>query len=104
MRRIGNLSAKVLTSVLAGIMVIGITVAGASAASDTPEITPPQVLKGDINSDGEVNSTDLQYAKRYLMRKIGDGHINFENADMNNDGVIDSTDFSLLKRKILRLI
>ncbi|HPD00922.1 MAG TPA: GDSL-type esterase/lipase family protein [Acetivibrio sp.] len=75
--------------------------------SPTPTPTPtnpPQVLKGDVDSDGEVNSTDLQYLKRVVLRKISIDVINIENADMNDDGEINSTDITLLKRKILRLI
>jgi lysophospholipase L1-like esterase len=75
------------------------------SAPPTPTPTnPPQVLKGDVDSDGEVNSTDLQYLKRVILRKISIDKINIENADMNDDGEIDSTDITLLKRKILRFI
>lgn len=118
-----NLTARITAAVLAGIMVVGVTAAWTSAASGTLDISSigdsyiasteedgtgnanvPEVLKGDVNSDGEVNSIDLQYAKRYLLRIIGQGSINSENLDMNDDGVIDSIDLLLLKKKILRKI
>jgi len=121
-----NLTAKITAAVLAGIMVVGVTASWVSAASGTLDISSigdsyiasteedgtgnanvPEVLKGDVNSDGEVNSIDLQYAKRYLLI-INTPWLpwlnNFENLDMNGDGDIDSIDLALLKRKILRKI
>ena len=128
-----NLTAKITAAVLAGIMVVGVTASWVSAASGTLDISSigdsyiasteedgtgnanvPEVLKGDVNSDGEVNSIDLQYAKRYLLiinTRWEPWHKpwppwlnNFENLDMDGDGVIDSIDIALLKRKILRKI
>lgn len=62
------------------------------------------ILAGDVNEDGSVDSTDITYMKRYLLRKIKD--FSSENgkkaADINEDGSIDSTDLTILKRIILR--
>ena len=65
-----------------------------------------EILKGDVNFDNEVNSTDLTLLKRFILRKIDEfpeplGH---QAADVNDDGDINSTDVTMLKRIILRKI
>jgi hypothetical protein len=57
------------------------------------------VLKGDVNSDGVVNSTDYALLQRYLVGKTTT--INTQNANMNGDGIINSTDLALLKRQVI---
>jgi len=59
---------------------------------------------GDINDDGNINSTDLQMLKRHLLRSIRLTEKQLLNADTNRDGRVDSTDLALLKRYILRVI
>ena len=76
--------------------------AGTSPSQPTP--TPPtNVIKGDINGDGEVNSIDYGLLKRYL---IGfDSTLPSQNsyaaADINNDNEINSLDFANLKLILL---
>lgn len=87
----------------------------------TPTVTPTptstgNVLKGDINLDGTVDSTDLTLMKRFVLRKWPVRDISypepygkltleeFVNGDVNSDNAIDSTDVTLLKRFILRKI
>jgi len=59
------------------------------------------VVKGDVNGDLKVNSTD--FLRRYLLKIID----NFptENgkqaADLNGDGRINSSDLTMLKRYLL---
>ena len=57
-----------------------------------------------MNEDGSVDSTDITYMKRYLLRKIKDfpSENGKKAADINEDGSIDSTDLTILKRIILR--
>jgi len=78
-------------------------------SSSTPIFTPTpisNVLYGDVNGDGKVNSTDYSMLKRYILRGIND----FPNpngkiaADVNADQKINSTDLALLNKYILRLI
>ncbi|HQA56764.1 MAG TPA: dockerin type I repeat-containing protein, partial [Acetivibrio sp.] len=83
----------------------------------TPSPTPSyNVLKGDINLDGAVDSLDLSLLKRFVLRKWPNRDVmypepygklspeEFTNGDVNSDNVIDSLDVSLLKRFILRKI
>ena len=85
--------------------------------TSTVEPTPTgNVLKGDINLDGVVDSTDLTLMKRFVLRKWPNRDIvypepygkltpeEFNNGDVNSDNAIDSTDVTLLKRFILRKI
>lgn len=60
---------------------------------------------GDINGDGDVNSTDLTLMNRYILDIIEDFPYEegFRYADINRDGDINSTDLSLLKRIILKM-
>lgn len=57
--------------------------------------------KGDVNSDGLVNSTDYSLLQRYILGKITD--VKLDAADLNSDGKVDSTDLAVLKRTILGL-
>lgn len=55
-------------------------------------------LKGDINLDGKITSTDLLQLKQYL---IGTRDLNGQslwNADVNNDGSVSSTDLLVLEQ------
>ena len=60
-----------------------------------------EIIYGDLNNDGRVDSTDLIYMKRLLL-KIMNTLPNMEGADVNRDGNIDATDLTILKRYILR--
>jgi len=77
--------------------------AGACIKSRAFTITSPQVVKGDVNGDLKVNSTDFSMLRRYLLKIID----NFptENgkqaADLNGDGRINSSDLTMLKRYLL---
>jgi len=82
-------------------------------AGDTPSPTisptispsnPPQGKKGDVNSDGLVNSTDYSLLRRRLLNFVDDSSINAANADMNEDGKLNSTDYSILKRVLLGIM
>ncbi len=52
-------------------------------------------LKGDLNTDAAVDTTDLAILKRYLVEI--DEEINFDNADINSNGKVDITDLAFLK-------
>lgn len=71
--------------------------------SPNPTPTGPAFIYGDLNSDGEVDSTDLTMLKRVILRKNPPG-VNLSAADLNGDDAVDSTDLTILKRFILRKI
>lgn len=84
----------------------GVKVAGIEPESTVvvPSPTPtPFIVYGDVNNDGEVNSTDLTVLKRYVL-KINLTLPNPEGTDVNGDGSIDSTDITVLKRYLLKII
>ncbi len=60
----------------------------------------PDVLVGDVNGDGNVDTTDLASLKLNLAglsSEIGEG------ADLNGDGNVDTTDLAALKLKLAGL-
>lgn len=67
---------------------------------------PFSIRFGDLNGDSSVDSTDIIWLKRYILKIIstfpyekGELH-----ADVNADGSIDSTDLMLFKRYVLKII
>ncbi len=61
------------------------------------------VVKGDVNGDGKINSTDfMQVRKAYLSLYTLDG-ANEKAADVNGDGTVNSTDFMQIRRHFLKL-
>lgn len=70
------------------------------------ETNPIEVLRGDVNVDNEVNSTDLTLLKRFVLKKIDEfpESLGLQAADVNDDGNINSTDITMLKRILLRKI
>lgn len=60
------------------------------------------VSYGDLNNDGEIDSTDFTMLKRHILRKLT---INDTSAaDLNGDGEVDSTDVTILKRYLLKIL
>ncbi|CDG34951.1 glycoside hydrolase family 9 [Acetivibrio thermocellus BC1] len=78
----------------------------------SPTATPSLIWcdVGDLNADGSINSVDITYMKRYLLRSISvlpyqeNERIRIPAADTNGDGAINSSDMVLLKRYVLRSI
>ena len=65
------------------------------------EITEALTLKGDCNSDGKTNVTDLVLLQKWIMKVPKTTLKAPDAADMNGDGKIDIFDLALLKRKLL---
>ena len=59
------------------------------------------LLDGDVNEDGQTDTTDVQFLCDYLNSKPIP-HISFRNADLNNDENLNAKDLTLLKRKMLQ--
>lgn len=74
--------------------------------SSTAVPTPNYIKVGDVNEDGQVDSTDLTWMKRYLLKIITDFPVSDDlwAADVNGDGQIDSTDLTVMKRYLLHII
>lgn len=59
-------------------------------------------IPGDVNDDGEINSTDIMLViNRILDRTSSSSVIIPEAMDLNNDGSVNSTDIMLIINKIL---
>ena len=67
---------------------------------------PIEIVTGDIDKDGEINSTDLIALKRHLIAGQKQEWIlteeEFKAADINQDGKITATDLLLMKRLVLK--
>ncbi len=59
------------------------------------------VILGDVNGDGEVNSTDFMQIRRSFLGTFGLGGASLIAADVNSDGEINSTDFMRIRRHFL---
>ncbi|MFZ5990059.1 MAG: glycoside hydrolase family 9 protein [Bacillota bacterium] len=95
----------------AGVLVGGIEPDGTTPIKPTPSATPmptptssPEILYGDLNGDGSINSTDYTLMKRYILVIIKEFSVPSNAADLNGDGSINSTDYTLMKRYLLRII
>ncbi|HOM02026.1 MAG TPA: glycosyl hydrolase family 8 [Acetivibrio sp.] len=73
-----------------------------SPSNPSPTPTNQYITYGDVNGDGNVNSTDLNLLKRYLLKQTE--NINRQAADVNKDGTINSSDWSILKRYLIKSI
>ncbi len=62
------------------------------------EVTPIVTALGDINDDGEINTTDCNMLSRFIAGFTV--NINYEAADVNCDGNVNSTDYNMLIRFI----
>ena len=76
--------------------------------SDTIVIpsTGPDILIGDIDGNGIVNSTDFMILKKYIIGVIDEFPSQFcmMAADVNSDTDINSTDYAMMKRYLLGYI
>ncbi|MDQ2086818.1 S8 family serine peptidase [Herbivorax sp. ANBcel31] len=67
---------------------------------------PVEKIKGDVNGDNVIDSTDLTLMGRYILEIIDEfPHPEGKNAaDINDDGVINSSDYVLLTKYLLEII
>ncbi|MFZ5988216.1 MAG: glycoside hydrolase family 9 protein [Bacillota bacterium] len=77
----------------------------------TASVAPtPSIKPGDLNFDGNVNSTDLTLIKRYILKLLvlptneDEAYRLHVAADVNGDNYVNSTDYTLIKRRILGII
>ncbi|WP_003514711.1 pectinesterase family protein [Acetivibrio thermocellus] len=62
------------------------------------------IVYGDLNGDGLVNSSDYSLLKRYILKQIDLTEEKLKAADLNRNGSVDSVDYSILKRFLLKTI
>lgn len=73
--------------------------------TDAP--SPTQIsggTPGDLNDDGNVNSTDYALLRRHILGITTLTGTALSNADVNKDGSANSTDYALMRRYILGII
>lgn len=61
----------------------------------------PQLVSGDVNSDGTVSVADAVALSKYLTKAADGAAIDAEQADLNTDRQINAVDLTLLKRHLL---
>ncbi len=72
-----------------------------------PDETPDSesdILWGDINCDGIVNSIDATLATRYAMGITTLSAQGLINGDVNGDGIVNSIDATIISRYVLKVI
>lgn len=77
--------------------------AALTALSPSCSETEPWI-KGDLNSDGKVNSADSMYLKAVIIGARPAGEFAVFASDLNNDGKINSFDSLMLKKVIMGII
>lgn len=65
---------------------------------DEPEVEEPEVVAGDVNSDGDIRLLDVILLRKYIANNSGE--VNVKAADMNGDGKISLMDVIMLRRAI----
>jgi len=67
-------------------------------------ICQKEILKGDVNDDGEIDNIDLILIQNHLLRVKKLSGYAFLVADMNRDGKVDIVDLLLFKKELLKNI
>lgn len=57
------------------------------------------IIYGDVNSDGSIDTLDFALIKQYLLKITT--NLNLEAADLNSDESVDTLDFAILKKYLL---
>lgn len=69
---------------------------------EEPENPDKEVVKGDVNKDGKINSTDYAMLYRYVVNKVGTlDELALQNADVDGNGSVEANDASLIKDYVL---
>ena len=68
------------------------------------QIPPLDIVWGDVNGDGAVDTADAVLVLQRAANLIGDADLNMIAADVNGDGAIDTADAVLILQKAAKLI
>lgn len=72
-----------------------------SDPGDGTDDDDPEVINGDIDLDGFVNSLDIGLLRRYLTGSVSEDKIFFDGADANDDGSVNSMDYTFIRRYLI---
>ena len=61
----------------------------------------PDILKGDVNGDGEITAQDALLVLQFVAKKISKESIVYNAADVNADGIVNAQDASLILQYVL---
>ena len=78
--------------------------AGATITVDLLFTPKPDVVLGDVNGDGSVDTTDAKLVMQYDLGLIDETGLELAAADVNGDGSVDTTDAKLIMQLDLGLI
>jgi len=62
------------------------------------------IIKGDLNGDGEINSTDYLRIKEYFLGTFKLNSVALKAADIDRNGEIESADYMKMKSHFLGII
>ncbi|MBQ9832829.1 MAG: leucine-rich repeat protein [Clostridia bacterium] len=72
------------------------------SATEWRDMNVSTIIKGDLNSDGSINSRDIARIQKHITGSdIIEGMITFITADMTSDGKINSRDVATLQKMIV---
>ena len=60
-----------------------------------------ELVRGDANSDGKLNTADYVLVKRHVLRTKDLSEKGFKAADVSGDGRISAVDYVLIKRVVM---
>ena len=61
---------------------------------------PAEILKGDVNADGEVNIADAVLLQKWLLAAEDAELADWEAGDLCDDGRLDAFDMAFLRRQL----
>ena len=97
---VATVSDGVVTAVSAGEAKITVTTEDGGYTASCIVTVENDILYGDVNDDGEVNTPDRMILSRHLANWPGYETINTEAADLNQDGEVDTLDRMILARHL----
>lgn len=62
------------------------------------------IIKGDMDGDGYITTTDKTKMSNYMLKKIDLTYLEFVSGDLDNDGYIITSDATTLSRYLLKII